>query len=103
MHKAWSSIEDVPYYFLMSYVKLQGQTAKKNHRFLPKLGVSGLLLLFEFTNGYQMMHKAWSGIAEVPYYFARSSVKFQGHTSIKIVEFDANWAFQDCNDAQSLK
>ena len=29
MHEAWSSIEEVPYCFLRSYVKLQGHTAKK--------------------------------------------------------------------------
>ena len=44
-----------------------------------------------------MMHKAWSSIEEVPYFFSRSSIKFQGHTALKIVEFDPNWAFPDCN------
>ena len=43
-----------------------------------------------------MMHKAWSSIEEVPYCFSRSSVKFQGHTALKIVEFHPNWAFPDC-------
>ena len=47
-----------------------------------------------FTNGYQMMHKAWSSIEEVPYCFWRSYVTLQGHTAIKIVDFDPNWA---CN------
>ena len=42
------------------------------------------------------MHKAWSSIEEVPYCFSRSSVKFQGHIALKIVEFDSNWAFPDC-------
>ena len=46
-----------------------------------------------------MMHKAWSRIEEVPYCFSRSSVKFQGHTALKIVEFDPNWAFPDCNSS----
>ena len=60
-----------------------------------------------------MMHKAWSGIEEVPYSFSRSSVKFEGHTALKIVEFDPNWASRTVtpvwihqwlrNDAQSLK
>ena len=58
MHKAWSSIEEVPYCFWRSSVKLQGHTAKKNHRFQPKLGVSRLWLQFEFTNGYEIMQKA---------------------------------------------
>ena len=44
-----------------------------------------------------MLHKAWSSIEEVPYCFWRSSVKFQSHTALKIVEFDPNWAFPDCN------
>ena len=45
------------------------------------------------------MHKAWSSIEEVPYCFLRSSVKFQGHTDLKIVEFDPNWAFPDSNSS----
>ena len=43
-----------------------------------------------------MMHKAWSSIEEVPYCFSRSYVKSQGHTGLKIVDFDPNWAFPDC-------
>ena len=31
--------------------------------------------------------------------FSRSSVKFQGHTALKIVEFDLDWAFPDCNSS----
>ena len=46
-----------------------------------------------------MMHKAWSSIEEVPYCFSRSSVKFQGHTALKIVDFDPKWAFPDCNSS----
>ena len=46
-----------------------------------------------------MMHKAWSSIVEVPYCFSRSYVKFQGHTALKIVEFDPNWAFPDYNSS----
>ena len=46
-----------------------------------------------------MMHKAWSSIEEVPYCFSRSSVKFQGYTALKIVEFYPNWAFLDCNSS----
>ena len=44
-----------------------------------------------------MMHRAWSSIVEVSYCFSRSNFKFQGHTALKIVEFDPNWAFPDCN------
>ena len=46
-----------------------------------------------------MRHKAWSSIEEVPYCFSRSSVKFQGHIALKIIEFDPNWAFPDCNSS----
>ena len=35
MHKAWSRIEEVPYCLSMSYVKLQGHTAKKFFDFDP--------------------------------------------------------------------
>ena len=78
MHKAWSSIEEVPYCFSRSSVKFQG---------------------LNFTNGYEFMHKACSSIDEVPYCFLRSSVKFQDHTALKIVEFDPNWAFSDCKSS----
>ena len=46
-----------------------------------------------------MMRKAWSCIEEVPYCVSRSSVKFQGHIALKIVEFDPNWAYSDCNSS----
>ena len=46
----------------------------KNRRIWPRLGVSGLKLKFEFTNGYEMMQKAWRSIEEV-------SNSLQGHPS----------------------
>ena len=46
-----------------------------------------------------MMHIAWCSIVEVPYRFWRAYVKFQGHTALKIVEIDPNWAFPDCNSS----
>ena len=99
MHRASSSIVEVPYCFSRSCVKFQRHMALKIVDFLPKLGVSGLYLQFGITDGYEMMHKAWSSIEEVPYCFSRSSVKFHGHTALKIVEFDPNWAFPDCNSS----
>ena len=45
------------------------------------------------------MHNAWSSVEEVPYCFSRSSVKFQGHTALKIAKFDPDWAFPDCNSS----
>ena len=46
-----------------------------------------------------MMHRAWSSIVEVPYCFSRPHIKFQGHTALKIVKFDPNWAFPDSNSS----
>ena len=81
------------------FFKVKSQIARSHgskNRFWRKLTVSGLYLQFEFTNGYEMMHKAWSSIEEVPYCFSRSHIKFQGHTALKIVDFDPNLAFSDC-------
>ena len=39
-----------------------------------------------------MIHKAWCSIAEVPYYFSRSYIKFQSHTGWKIDDLDQIWA-----------
>ena len=47
---------------------------KKNCRFWPDLSDSGLQLQFEFSDGYEMMHKAWCSKEEVLYCF-------QGHPS----------------------
>ena len=60
------------------------------------------VIQFEFTNGYEMMHKAWSSTEEVPYCFWRSSIKFQGHTALKSIKFDPDWAFPDCNSSLNL-
>ena len=43
------------------------------------------------------MHKACNGVEEMSYCFSRSPVIFQGRTGQKIVNFDPNWAFPDCN------
>ena len=88
MQKGRRNIDEVPYCFARSCVKLQGHTAQKIVGFDPNWGVSGLKLQFEFTNGYQMMQKAWRSIEDVPYCFARSSVKFQDRTALQIVKFD---------------
>ena len=132
MHKAWSSIEEVSYFFSRSSVKFQGHTAlkivefhpnlvfpdsnssyallffkvihqistshgSKNRRIWPKLGISGLLLKFQYTNGSKMMHKAWSRIEEVPYFFQGHPSNFKVIQDKKIADFDPNWGFPDCN------
>ena len=92
MHKAWSSIEEVPYCFSRSSVEFQGHTALKIVEFDPNWP-------FPDSNSSlntPMAMKCWSSIEEVPYCLARSYVKLQGHTALKIVDFDPNWAFPDC-------
>ena len=80
----------------MQKTMVRGQRSR-SQRSKPNLTVSGLSLQFEFTNGYEIMHKAWSSMEEVPYCISRSSVEFQGHTGQQIADFDPNWAFPDCN------
>ena len=58
----------------------KGQGYRGQNKFYPNLAVCELYLQFEFINGYEMMHKAWSSIEEVPYRFSRSSIKFRGQT-----------------------
>ena len=99
MHKAWSSIEEVPYCFSRSSVKFQGHKALKIVDLDPNWVFPDCTNQLEFTDGYEMMHRARSSIIEVPYCFSRSSVKFQGHTALKIVEFDPKWAFLDCDSS----
>ena len=82
----------------MQKVKVRGQRSR-SQRSRPKLTVSGLLLQFEFTYDDEMIHIGWCCLGEVPYCFWRSSVKFQGHTALKNVEFDPDWAFPDCNSS----
>ena len=82
----------------MQKVKVRGQRSR-SQRSQPNLTVSGLWLQFEFTYDDEMMHIVWYCSEEVPYCFSRSSVKFQGHTALKIVEFDLDWAFPDYNSS----
>ena len=80
------------------HAKGQGQRSR-SQRSKPNLAVSGPLLQFKFTYVTEIMHKAWWCLGEVPYCFSRSSVKFQGHAAQKIIDFDPNWAFLDCNSS----
>ena len=75
------------------HAKSQGQRFKgkvkgAQKKFYPNLGFLDRNSSFEFTDGYKIMHKAWSSIEDMPH--SRSSLKFQGHQRF--------W-----NDAQSLK
>ena len=98
MLNSWSSIEEVPLIF-------QGHPSNFKVRrdkycwFWAELSISGLSLQFEFTDGFEMIYKAWSSIEEVPCCFSRSSIKFQSHTGQKTANFDPNLAFLDCNSS----
>ena len=95
-----------------SSVKFQGHTALKIIKFDPDWAFPDCNSSLN-TNGYEVLHKAWSSIKEVPYCFSRSSIKLQGRTALKIVEFNPDWRFRTVtpilihqwvrNDAQSLK
>ena len=102
MHTAWYCLGAVPYWFSRSSIKFEGHMAKKNRRFRPKLGVFGLYLQFEFTDGYEMMHKDWSSIEE-SYCLSRLSVnlsfKVTGLKNISILT--QNLDFSDCNSSSN--
>ena len=88
VHKAWCYLGEAPYCFSIIYesLKFQGHTAQKSS-ILTQIGRLRSITPVWSTNGYEMMHKAWSSIEEVPYCFSRSSVKFQGHTEQKNRQF----------------
>ena len=50
-----------------------------------------------------MLHKAWSSIEEVPYCFARSSIKFHGHTGGKIDYLNPIWDYYAGRSYQILQ
>ena len=82
----------------MQKVKVRGQRSR-SQRSQPNLTVSGLYLQFEFTYDDEMMHMAWCCLRKVPYCFSRSSIKFHGYMALKIIKFDPDWAFPDCNSS----
>ena len=82
VHKARSSIEEVPYCFWRSSVKFQGHSGEKIADFDLNLAFPDCNS--SLTDGFEMMDKAWCSIEEVPNCFSRSSIKFHGHTGGKI-------------------
>ena len=68
---------------MMSMVKMKtrGQRSKPNFPF------SGPWLQFEFTDRFEIMHKASRSIEKVPYYFL-------GHPPNFKVTMDENWLFE---------
>ena len=64
MHRAWSS-------WFTQILRSQ------NHRFWPELSVSRLQLHFESTDDYEIMHKAWRSIEDVPHLFLGHLLNFE--------------------------
>ena len=139
MHRAWSSIVEVPYCFPRSYVKFQGHMALKIVKFDPNWAFrdsnSSLnppmamkcctkletakercpIVFLGHPSNFMVTRDKTSPIltqivcfrtigrsqlsnpSDLPCW--RSSVKFQGHTALKIVDLDPNWAFPDCTSS----
>ena len=96
MVSSWNFQEWLLITEVMSVQKFKVRGKKlKLQRSKPKLAISGPWLQLDFTYGDEMMHKAWYCLGAVPYWFSRPSVKFQGHTAKKIIDFDQNCAFPD--------
>ena len=93
MHKAWRSIEVVPYWFFKVIYKISRSHRTKNRRFQVDLNwvFPWLWRQFEFTHGFEMLHTAWHNIDKVPYCFSRSSFKFRGLAGWKINDFNQIW------------
>ena len=140
MHKAWSSIGEVPYCFSRSYIKFQGHTALKIVEFYPNwafpdcnsslnspmamkcctkletakercpIVFQGHPSNFKVTRDktspiLTQIGRFWtigrsqlSNPSDLPC-FSRSCIKLQGHAALKIVDFNPNWAFPDCNSS----
>ena len=127
MNKAWSSIEKVPYWFSSSSVKFQGHTAlnalrpRQNGRHFPcdifkciffseNVWISLNISLRFVPNGpinnipalVQIM--AWCRPGDKPL-SQPMMVRSLTHLCVtrpqwvKIVKFDADWAFPDCNSS----
>ena len=97
-HKIFRSCHHGPGYI---HAKGQGQRSK-----VKVTEVTTLLSRFRTVTPvwihirwWNDIYIAWCCLGEVPYCFSRSSVKVQGHTTLKIVEFDPDWPFPDCNSS----
>ena len=99
MHRAWSGIEEVPYCFSRSYVKLQGHTALKVVDFDPNWAFPDCNSSLESPMATKWCTKLEVALKRCPIVFQCHPSNFQGHIALKIIEFDWNWAFPDCNSS----
>ena len=99
IHKAWSSIWEVPYCFSRSFVKFQGHMGQKNCYFDPNQA-------FPDCNSWLNLPMALRWCTKLNIVQKRCHIVFQGHPSNfkvmgdkTITNFDPNWAFPDCNSS----
>ena len=94
MHKAWGSIEEVPFCFFKVIRQIsRSHGTKKSRRFWPELSVPDCNSSWKSLMALEWCTiKAWRSIEEVPYCFSRSSIKFQGHAG-KNHRFWPEWSF----------
>ena len=102
MHRAWSSIVEVPYCFSRSYVKFQGRTALKIVKFDPNWA-------FPDSNSSLNSPMAMKCCTKLETAKERCPIVFQGHpsnfkvTGQNITDFDPNWAFPDYRPVAAFK
>ena len=91
MHKAWSNIEEVPHCFSRSSIKFQGHTGQKIADFDLNWAFPDCNFCLNSPMDLKWRTKL-DVVCSIPYYFSRSSIKFQGHTGWKINDLDQIWA-----------
>ena len=89
------------------HAKVQGQKSEVmvtevKTNFAP-ISMLQTVTLFEFTDDYKMIHKAWSDIEEVPCHLGRSSVECQGHMGKKSTFLSWIECFQTAKWCTKLK
>ena len=84
MHKAWSSIDEVPYCFSRSSEKFEDHTGQKIANFDPNWAFLDCNWSLNSPMALKWCTKLNVFIEDMPYCFLKLSIKFQGHTGWKI-------------------
>ena len=92
----WCCLGEVPYCFSRSSAKVQGHTALTIVEFDPDWAFPGCNSSLNSPMATKCCTKLEVAYKRSPF-FARSSVKLQGRSALKTIEFDPNWAFPDCS------
>ena len=87
IYKAWSSIEEVSYW-CQGHPSNFKVTQDRRSPILTQIEHFWTVTAVEFTNGFDMMHKAWCSTEDVLCCFSRSSIKFEGHMDQKTDDFN---------------